>query len=223
MDGLRTLLRPYNFPLFGLEHSRNSRSQTAALLESEPLTIDSTCGQPFAKSELSFHNWRTNPSARLAVLAPISLVVLATVGCGNKSLVPPPDASVVTQDLKAAGLPIRKVVVFNERTDPNQALGRPGQYVAKASWVDSRTNPPEAEPGVPASTDDGGSVETFLTEDDARRRVDRIEGVQQAVALAGTEYHYRVGRVVLRLSSKLTPADAEHYRSEFERILAEGP
>ena len=44
-------------------------------------------------------------------------------------------AAVLTQRMKAAGLPIASVTVYNATTDPNHLLGRQGGYTSKVAWV----------------------------------------------------------------------------------------
>lgn len=47
-------------------------------------------------------------------------------------------ADQVVDGLRAAGLPIGEVQVFDASNDPNSQLGRPGQYTSKASFADTR-------------------------------------------------------------------------------------
>lgn len=72
--------------------------------------------------------------ARLGVLGLLGVAVLA--GCGETA--PPPSAADTVQQLKAQGVPISKVETYTEENDPNKLQGRPGQYVGKANFRDSR-------------------------------------------------------------------------------------
>lgn len=79
--------------------------------------------------------------------------------------------------LREAGLPIEDVTVYNERTDPNDLLGRPNGYVAKASWRDSRVR--ERFDRKQLDVEYGGSVEVFESEAEAERRAEYIDTLQE--------------------------------------------
>jgi hypothetical protein len=55
---------------------------------------------------------------------------------------PSPSQPIKAEDildaLKRAKVPIEKEIVYAPETDPNNLLGRPNQYVGKASWNDKR-------------------------------------------------------------------------------------
>lgn len=59
---------------------------------------------------------------------------MATVAKPNPTLT----AEEIIKSLKAAKLPIEKEIVFTAESDPNKLLGRPNQYIGKASWNDKR-------------------------------------------------------------------------------------
>ncbi|HEU5117906.1 MAG TPA: hypothetical protein VFT74_14865 [Isosphaeraceae bacterium] len=92
------------------------------------------------------------------------------------------------------------VVIYTAENDENHLLGRPGQYVGKANWSDTRD---------PDSVDIY-SVETFANSQDLGRRQAYLKTVTQSVA-AFCEYNFTEGLVLLRISCHLTPAQAADY------------
>ena len=121
----------------------------------------------------------------------------------------PPNASAITARLQAAGLPMPKGVdIYTAATDPNNLLGRPGEYTSKTEWVDSRyALDPDAEV----------SVEVFP---DAKLAAKRAAYVQSFMGgILGTEYDYQAGPVLLRVSGKLTPVQAAQYGAAIDAKL----
>jgi len=90
----------------------------------------------------------------------------ATTGAAStqsKELETPDD---VFAALKSAGLPIGAVRSYTASTDPNELLGRPGQYTGKANFRDRRL-PPTKD----FDTSSGGSVENGIQTAVANMRV----------------------------------------------------
>jgi len=168
-----------------------------------------------------------------ALLAVLILVVLATLSsaCGGDDSVSepgasgqattmaepeatvdePPNAEAVIERLQAAGLTIGKVIVYTEETDPNDLLGRPGQYTSKAAFTDTRVDESDLVATPKWDVARGGSVEVFETEEDAQRRSDYIQAILKEAPMLGPEYGYVAGPVLLRLSHHLTPEQAREY------------
>lgn len=134
---------------------------------------------------------------------------------GPETSEPQPTAVTARQAIeafKAAGLPVGKVLYHNAATDPNDLLGRPGQYIEKANWADGRVE--QFDPKDPA----GGTVEVFKTVDDLTRRKDYIESISKSSPMfAG--YTYAVGLVLLRLDKSLTPAQAAKYEKTLKAFV----
>ncbi|MEO8287251.1 MAG: hypothetical protein ABI670_12575 [Chloroflexota bacterium] len=120
--------------------------------------------------------------------------------------------SALIELLKLAGLPIGETVVYTAETDPNKLLGRPNQYIAKASWHDTRLGAP-ANPTEP-EVSDGGGLEIYIDADGAKSRMDYIQELGKKLPLA-VEYDYVNGPILLRLSKELTPAQAKEYEQIF--------
>lgn len=125
------------------------------------------------------------------------------------------DAAGVTKALAAAGLPATLSVTFDESSDPNKLLGRPGGYTSKTAFTDARVKAPGAKKGDLTL---GGSVEVFASADEAEKRAEYIK----AIAASGpmfAEYTYVRGPVVLRVSKELTPKDAAAYEAALGDIV----
>ncbi len=120
--------------------------------------------------------------------------------------------------MQEAGLPIETIVEYNEETDTNGLLGRPGEYTGKVNFADSRLEQ------FDAADPTGGSIEVFESEEDMLRRKDYIESIQREMPLLGSQYLYPSpdGLALLRVEYDVTPEQAEQYRIAFEEICANG-
>lgn len=117
----------------------------------------------------------------------------------------------IVEGLRAAGLPIGAVQVYDASNDPNELLGRPGQYIGKASFADTRVGT-EVD-GV----EGGGDVEVFDDPAAQSQRVDYLETFADQPPIGGW-YQYNTGNAVLRVSFSLTPEQADEYRAAFEAL-----
>jgi hypothetical protein len=123
-------------------------------------------------------------------------------------------AAVLAGRLKAAGLPVRHLIVYTPATDPNHLMGRQGGYTSKVAWQDPRAikagaGSPSSDPG---GTEFGGGFEVFGTAAGAQARYQYLRGFQ---APFGDGYDYLSGTAILRLSQYLTPAQAHAYKAAF--------
>jgi hypothetical protein len=113
-------------------------------------------------------------------------------------------AETVIDRFKTAGLPVTDVVAYTAATDPDRLLGRPGNYLSKAAWVDARTGETlESGDGI----SQGGSVEVFATAKDAKARAKSVQKTRGEAK----EYDYLNGPDLIRVSGKLTPDQAAAY------------
>jgi hypothetical protein len=108
------------------------------------------------------------------------------------------DAKTLTTALAKSQSQITKIVVFTAATDPNKLLGRPGGYTSKTEWTDKRIEKAE---GV----DGGGTIEVYPNEKGAKQRIAYIQALMDEGVPFTTQYPFRQGPAVLRLSSALTP------------------
>ncbi|WP_431683250.1 hypothetical protein [Kitasatospora sp. KL5] len=128
------------------------------------------------------------------------------------------DATAVTKQLLATGLPVKLTVTYDGTTDPDGRLGQPHQYVSKTAFDDTRvSNSPLAKEDAVGHRRDavsyGGTVEVFATPEDAEAWVQGPGSGQAAGSSARPDYVYRSGVVVVRVSHLLTPEQAKAYAS----------
>jgi hypothetical protein len=174
--------------------------------------------------------WQRSMATKLAIGAAIVLVVLvllgvviATIGVtgsGSQVSLPsfraPQSASEVLQELKDKDMPIGQNVAYTAKNDPNDLLGRPNQYSSKVNFKDTRLKPDSLADDL--NVQEGGSIEVFKNQDDAITRKQYIESIGKGFA-PFSEYTYREGTVLLRLSHQLTPKQAAEYENALKGIL----
>jgi hypothetical protein len=120
-------------------------------------------------------------------------------------------AQLLLQEFREAGLPIGQVTALTPENDPNQLLGRPGQYTGKVQFEDTRVNDGDSNPLAL-----GGSIEVFANPNDAKRRAEYVQAITTSSSLFA-EYSWQVDSVFLRLDNAFTPTQA----AEYERVLRE--
>lgn len=125
------------------------------------------------------------------------------------------DAKAIVDALAKNGMPISKIDVYTADNDPNKLLGRPGQYTSKVNFVDKRVDEPMND-----SVDviNGGSVEVFANDQDAKQRFDYVSNIAKAGGMFA-EYDFLDGNVLLRLSHDLTPTQEKQYEQALQKIL----
>jgi hypothetical protein len=111
-----------------------------------------------------------------------------------------------------AGIKVEDVIYYTEDNDLNKLLGRPHQYIAKASWRDPNIST-SGEVGV----NTGGSIEVFLNERDLKARYDYIDAITSSSPLF-VEYHYSNPPAFLRLSKDYTPSKAKSISEIFMQL-----
>lgn len=151
--------------------------------------------------------------AVLGVLAAVVVTLLAACGSPTTDL----DAAGVAQKLAAAGLPVGISVTFDESSDPNKLLGRPGGYTSKVAFTDERASKTAAG-AKEGDLSLGGSVEVFTSADEAEQRAEYIKKIATSSPLFA-EYTYVRGPVVIRVSKELAPADAVAYENALGKIV----
>lgn len=148
-----------------------------------------------------------------SALAAAGITVLAITACGSSSgnpappahpakaaavTVKTPAAAVIARRIGAAGLPVRGLVVYTARTDPNHLLGRQGGYTSKAAWQ-------------------AGGVEVYPDAAGCQARAAYLRTFQPPL---GDGYDYTAGTAILRLSAELTPAQSKEWRAAFAKAAA---
>ncbi|GCE00472.1 hypothetical protein [Embleya hyalina] len=115
-------------------------------------------------------------------------------------------AQQLAEKLKAGGQAIGEITVFDETTDPNHQLGRPGQYSAKVGFVDTRVNLADAV-DTPGDISRGGGIKVRPNRAAARKRADYIRKITAALGMPTMrEYDCVRGGYLLRITQTLTPA-----------------
>ena len=160
---------------------------------------------------------------RLALVALVCLLVgcgggAKSDGSGHAQFGEILDAGSLVGLFQANGLPVGKFQVYNASTDPNKLLGRPGFYTSKSNFIDTRIDQSGFAGEKTIDTEQGGSVEVFASEGDAKQRADYVRPITRGSALFA-EYSYLRDRVFLRLSKELTPKQAKAY----ERLMRSLP
>ncbi|WP_143516793.1 hypothetical protein [Psychrobacter sp. JB193] len=118
---------------------------------------------------------------------------------------------------KSAGLPIGEVLIQTADTDPNNKLGRPGEYIGSAQFEDSRVKQLEPMPEIETDEPDlplGGIIEVFDNDKDLQSRKQYIEQVYEMMP-AAKQYMYVNNLALLRLEYELTPDQAKEYEEVF--------
>ncbi len=151
----------------------------------------------------------------IVVLAALALLMCGAGGASS-SATGAPGARQVVLKLRAAGLPVGKIRVYDASNDGTRLLGRPGQYTGKVNFRDTRIE----DGGAGFAVSSGGSIEIFATRADAKRRSDFVSAIfESASPSIPSEYDYLVGNAFLRLSHVLTPAQARKYEAVVRRLL----
>ena len=101
---------------------------------------------------------------------------------------------------------------YTEDSDPNDLIGRPGQYVSAASIADDGA---EGDRGV----DGGAVIEVFASESDAQARSEYILAILEDSPMFGLEWHHLDGVALLRVSGALKPSVNEVYAEAWASIV----
>jgi hypothetical protein len=180
------------------------------------------CGSPGSKAPSAAPTAAASGAGSTTPACPAGMTAAGSQGaCAPVETTAPPTtltAAQITQKLKDAGLPISKVIVYTEKTDPNNMMGRPGGYVGKTAFVDKRVDPAKAKDDSEGSAELGGSVEVYSISDAAAQRAAYVQGFYTG-GMLGSEYDYSAGSVVLRVSGILTPSQARGYQDALNQIV----
>lgn len=126
-------------------------------------------------------------------------------------------AEKAVQAFKDNGLPVGQVIVYDEKTDPNNLLNRPNQYTQKVAFADTSIDQPDPEFLMDdASPINGGTIEVYPTVDGAIKRKEYVEQVTESMPML-QQYIYVNDTAVLRLEHDVLPSDAEKYNEIFQK------
>lgn len=104
-------------------------------------------------------------------------------------------------------LPIKNAVIYDERTDPNHLLGRPGGYTDKMNFTDERITEERLN----------CTIEVFANDIDARKRKEYVDSTGKLAPLL-ISYNFIHRNVHVRIDKQLPPSDAEAYRIALESL-----
>lgn len=143
------------------------------------------------------------------------LMVMMLSGCSVEKKVELPEAESLLTVLKANNSYLDKIQAFTAETDPNEKLGRPGYYISKADFSDTRLDQGGSEYLV------GGTLETFSSKGDCDKRAEYLNKMNDPSIgiLAVNQYIYKYDKVLLRVDYNLTPEQAEEYKIQFDEII----
>lgn len=166
---------------------------------------------------------------RITTLTFIVLSVVLLFGCGTETMNQQPealeeeietidDSTTVTDFLTEEEvldrfvifeLPVGETIIYDEETCPNDLLGRPGQYIGKADWEDTRVD----QYGDILT---GGTIEVFEDEATLLKRKEYLEPfLEEAMFL---QYMFIHKNVIVRVDKELTPSQAEEYKDALESL-----
>jgi hypothetical protein len=92
-------------------------------------------------------------------------------------------------------------------------IGRTSRYVAATAIVDPRAGGEcdHAKPGIIC----GAGVEQWPDAAAAQQRADYLKTVPSVAPILGTEYATLRGNLLLRVSGRLKPSEADQYKAAF--------
>ena len=168
---------------------------------------------------------------KIATIMLVSMLAVSATACGesegtstggqgaNKEETEPvyedlADSQNLAEQIKAANSNVGEIEAFDESTDPNGNLGRPGEYISKADFEDTRLEQ-YGEYLV------GGTIETFENESDCNNRYEYLKTLQDSSLgmLALDQYMYKYDKAIFRIEYDLTPDQAEEYHEQIDAIM----
>lgn len=131
--------------------------------------------------------------------AAAAIAAAALAGCSASTAAPA--AVSPSAEHIATAMGVTRYTAYNARTDPNQLLGRQGEYTSKVNW---------------GAGGDGGdnSIEVFPTAAGAKGREAYVKLFRCPF---GDGYDHVHGTALLRLACSLTPAQAKADEAAFDK------
>jgi hypothetical protein len=142
-------------------------------------------------------------------------LALGLTACSTEAP-PPRTAKAIVATIATKLATAKPGFVYTADTDPSHLLGQPNGYTSKATFTDSRINSADIQEAPPGSIQAGGSVEVFADASGARLRQQFLGQRERNPPLLGSEYLFTDGTALLRVSGRLTPAQAAEYKTAFE-------
>lgn len=142
------------------------------------------------------------------------VLALGLTACSTETP-PPRTADTIVKAIAAKVATARPGFVYTADTDPNHLLGKPNSYTSEATFTDNRISPADTAGVRPGSIQKGGSVEVFANASSATIRQQRLAQLEKNAPLLASEYTFTDGPALLRVSGRLTPAQAAEYATAF--------
>lgn len=142
----------------------------------------------------------------------LAAALLVFTACGGDDEEPAAAAKDAAQRIEDGVSSVTKTVEITEDNDPNNDIGRPGSYQKATVFYDSRT---ECDDAATVDVSCGAKIEVFENERAADNRQEYLEALVGSASGLITEYDYRDGNVLLRVSGNLKPSEAEEYEAAF--------
>ena len=150
-------------------------------------------------------------------------MLMSVTGCSSdeqgkqeEQVVVPATSQEMIEALAAENENVGNIVNYDETNDPNNNLGRPGQYVGKTDFADNRLEQLGEHPT-------GGTIEVFSSKEDCNSRYEYLKQFMSAdMGVFGlNQYMYKYEKVIFRIDYAVTPSEAELYKTQMDKILNE--
>lgn len=149
------------------------------------------------------------------IIGLLSLIVIMTLSaCGSSEQKVEMTADVSLANLEEKISNVSSVKIFDESTDPNENLGRPGQYIGKGDFFDSR---------MEDSEENAGTIEFFSSKADCKDRYEYLCKMSdpELGAFGVNQYIYKYDLAIFRVSYDFAPTEAEEYKTAMDEIMGE--
>lgn len=115
-----------------------------------------------------------------------------------------------------ANLPVIDVVSYTSKSDLNELLGRPGEYIQKTNFNDSRFCDVGTEPVI--------SIELFENKKDLEKRKNHLNSIMESSNFSALKYYmYDKDLILFRIPYDATPEEAKEYETVFDEYMTGKP
>lgn len=151
---------------------------------------------------------------KVASLILLIVMVFSLSACGSSEPKVEVTAESSLTSLQEKISNVTSIVVYDEETDPNENLGRPGQYIGKADFFDDR---------MEDTDNNAGTIEFFSSKSDCNDRYEYLCKLSdpELGVFGVNQYIYKYDLAVFRVSFDLTPTQAEEYKATMDEIMGE--
>ena len=155
---------------------------------------------------------------KLAMMLTMVCIILGLTACGGNKEEPKKQmtAEELLTALKEKVPEVGEIVAYTEETDPNENLGRPGEYIGKADFEDTTLE----QLGEYLC---GGTIEVFSSKSDCNDRYKYLGKMSdpELGAFGVNQYIFKYDLVIFRVDYDVTPSKAEEYKTAMDEILGE--